>query len=480
MNQDQKADLILRNAILIDGSGDLAKRGDLAILNDRILAVGDVSGLSACKETNVGGNVVCPGFVDTHTHDDLALIKYPHMDCKVSQGVTTVVTGNCGISIAPLKNYNTPPSPLDLLVDGKAQFFEKFTNYFDIISQGPPSLNSIFLVGHTNLRVSCMDSYDRPADKKEILKMQKLLEQSLEEGVCGMSTGLFYSPAKASSTSEIIELAKILYEYGALYTTHMRDEGEKIVESLRETFFIGAEAEIPVVISHHKCSGRKNHGRSLETLDLIDEASKTLNLGLDAYPYNASSTVLSAYSDYQSERVLITWSESMPEFAGKELSEVANELGVSEKEAAEELSPGGAIFFVMDENDVRRILSHSKTMIGSDGLPSDTHPHPRLWGTFPRVLGYYVRDVKLFGLEEAVRKMTSLPAACFGIKDRGFLKSGNYADLVIFDPQKISDTATFEDPISHAIGIDQVMVNGRIVWENGEHTGNRPGRPILL
>ena len=154
MNKDEKADLILRNAILIDGSGDLAKRGDLAILNDRILAVGDVSGISASKETNVGGNVVCPGFVDTHTHDDLALIKYPHMDCKVSQGVTTVVTGNCGISIAPLKNYKSPPSPLDLLVDGKAQFFDKFSNYFDLISQEPPSLNAICLVGHTNLRVS--------------------------------------------------------------------------------------------------------------------------------------------------------------------------------------------------------------------------------------------------------------------------------------------------------------------------------------
>jgi N-acyl-D-amino-acid deacylase len=178
--------------------------------------------------------------------------------------------------------------------------------------------------------------------------------------------------------------------------------------------------------------------------------------------------------------VLITWSEPFPEAAGRELSEIAEELAMSEQEAVEALSPGGGIFFMMDEEDVRRILAFPNTMIGSDGLPSDAHPHPRLWGTFPRVLGHYVRDVKLFTLEEAVRKMTSLPAACFGLKDRGILKAGNYADLVIFDPDTITDSATFDDPICPAQGIEQVMVNGRIVWKDGEHTGNRPGRALRL
>ena len=481
MSQVQKADLILRNASIIDGTGAPSKFGDIAIMDDYILALGDVSNLFASQEINVAGNTVCPGFVDTHTHDDRILLSNPKMSCKVSQGVTTVVTGNCGISLAPLKNYKTrPPSPLDLLASGESQFFEKFSNYFYSISQEPPSLNAICQVGHTTLRASCMDSYDRSATTKEILMMQKLLQDSLEQGACGMSTGLFYSPANAAPTSEVIELAKIIHEHGAIYTTHMRDEGEKVLESLRETLFIGTEANVPVVISHHKCSGKQNHGRSLETLELIDQARQIQNLGLDAYPYNASSTVLSAYSNYQSERVLVTWSEPMPEAAGRELSEIAKELGVSMKDAAEYLCPGGGIFFVMDEEDVRRILAYPKTMIGSDGLPSDTHPHPRLWGTFSRVLGHYVRDVKLFSLEEAVRKMTSLPAACFGLKNRGTLKSGNFADLVVFDPEKISDTATFENPINPSRGIHLVMVNGRAVWKDGRHTGDRPGKALGL
>ena len=481
MLQVHKADLILRNASIIDGTGGSAIFGDIAILDDYILAIGDVNHLNASQEINVLGNTVCPGFVDTHTHDDKVLLSDPKMSCKVSQGVTTVVTGNCGISLAPLKNCKTrPPSPLDLLASNEFQFFNKFHDYFHLISQEPPSLNVICQVGHTTLRVSCMDTYDRLSTAKEIKEMKKLLEYSLEEGAFGMSTGLFYSPANSASTYEIIELAKILQEYGALHTTHMRDEGENILESLRETFLIGTEANVPVVISHHKCSGKQNHGLSIETLELIDQARKVQNIGLDAYPYNASSTVLSAYGNYQVERVLVTWSETMPEAAGKELSEIATELGMSMKEAADYLCPGGGIFFVMDEEDVQRILAYPKTMIGSDGLPSDTYPHPRLWGTFARVLGHYVRDVKLFSLEEAVRKMTSLPAACFGLKNRGVIKSGNYADLVIFDPDKISDTANFENPISHSIGINLVMVNGRVVWKDGEHTGERPGKALSL
>lgn len=478
--QPLKADLILRNASIIDGTGTPPKFGNVAILDDRFLAVGDLGDLSASNEMDLKGRTVCPGFVDSHTHDDKILFSDPLMTCKVSQGVTTVVTGNCGISLAPLKLKKPPPSPLDLLVANESDFFENFETYFSKIEKEPPSLNALCQVGHTTLRVSSMDSYDRIASNSEILKMQKLLDKSLDSGAFGMSTGLFYSPAISAQTSEVIELARVLKEHGALHTTHMRDEGENIEESLRETFLIGMEAKIPVVISHHKCSGEINYGRSKETLTLIDQASRFQNIGLDAYPYNASSTVLSAYSKYQTEKVLVTWSDTMPEFAGEELSEIAEKLGVSMNEAVEALCPGGGIFFTMDEEDVRRILSYPKTMIGSDGLPSDTHPHPRLWGTFPRVLGHYVRDVKLFSLEEAVRKMTSLPAEFFGLKNRGIIRPGNYADLVIFDSEKIIDTATFENPISNAEGIDQVMVNGRIVWNEGEHTGERPGKILRL
>ena len=480
MSHSQNADLILRNARIIDGTGNPSKYSDIAIQGDRLLAVGEIGNLQASRELNVGGKVVCPGFVDTHTHDDRLLLSDPQMSCKVSQGVTTVVTGNCGISIAPLKIDHRPPPPLDVLVNHHDQFFSDFGNYFQALAEEPPSLHALCQVGHTTLRAAVMDSYDRPATTEEMRKMRKMLEDSLEDGACGMSTGLFYAPANAAPTSEVIELARVLYEHKALHTTHMRDEGERVRESLRETFSIGAEAEIPVVISHHKCSGRPNHGRSAETLAMIDQASKGQPLGLDAYPYTAGSTVLSAHRNMQAEKVLITWSEPFPESAGRELSEIAEEFGVSEQETAEALSPGGGIFFMMDEEDVRRILAFPNTMIGSDGLPSDEHPHPRLWGTFPRVLGHYVRDVKLFSLEEAVRKMTSLPAACFGLKDRGILKPGNYADLVIFDPENITDSATFDQPIRPAQGIEQVMVNGRVVWKDGKHTGNRPGLVLRL
>jgi len=346
MSQTKKVDLILRNTRIIDGTGGPSQYGDVAIQDDRLLAVGETGNIQASRELDVGGKVVCPGFVDSHTHDDRLLLSDPNMSCKVSQGVTTVVAGNCGISLAPLQIDHRPPPPLDLLVKHQDQFFSGFGTYLQTLAEEPPSLNALCQVGHTTLRAAVMDSYDRPANAEEVSKMRKMLEDSLEAGACGMSTGLFYAPANAAPTSEVIELARALHEHGAFHTTHMRDEGEGVADSLRETFTIGAEAEIPVVISHHKCSGAPNHGRSLETLALIDKARKVQALGLDAYPYTASSTVLSAYRNFEAKKVLITWSEPMPEYAGRELSEIAKELGMSEKEAVEALNPGGGIFLL--------------------------------------------------------------------------------------------------------------------------------------
>ena len=480
MSLKNKVDLIIRNARIIDGTGGPSEFGDVAVLDDRLHAVGNLGPLSASYEIDCGGMVISPGFVDTHTHDDRVLVSDPQMSCKVSQGVTTVVAGNCGCSLAPLQIDHRPPPPLDLLVEHQDQLFAGFSDYLQTLDSEPPSLNAVFQVGHSTLRAAVMDSFDRPATVSEMQEMRGKLEESLESGACGMSTGLFYQPAKAALTSEIVELAHVLHKHGAIHTTHMRNEGDGIADSLRETFSIGSEAEVPVVISHHKCGGEANFGRSTETLALIEQAGKGQEIGLDAYPYTASSTVLDAQDLHQTKKVLITWSEPMPEAAGRELSEIAMEMGVGPKDAVKALIPGGGVFFMMDEEDVRNILSFPRTMIGSDGLPSDKHPHPRLWGTFPRVLGHYVRDIKLFSLEEAVRKMTSLPAACFGLKHRGVLKSGNYADLVIFDPDCIAETATYDDPISPCKGIQHVMVNGRFVWNNGNHTGNRPGRVLRL
>lgn len=473
-----RPDLIIRGATLIDGSGRPGVPGDLAVKDDRIVAVGDLAQTEAAQEIPAGGLALAPGFVDTHTHDDRALLSDPLMECKISQGVTTVITGNCGISLAPLLIDRYPPPPLDIIGREPQQFFPTFEGYLDALDRDPPALNAACQVGHTTLRAGAMDRFDRPAAPSEIDAMRKALETSLEHGAIGMSTGLYYPPANAAPTGEVIALAKSMHVYGGIHTTHMRDEASHIVESVNETISIGKAADIPIVISHHKASGTPNHGLVKDTLKMIDEARKRQKLGLDVYPYVAASTMLDPRRLSLASKIIVTWSKARPEFAGQTLDGIAQQLGCDLAEAANQLLPAGAIYFMMSEDDVRRVLSYPHTMIGSDGLPHDEHPHPRLWGTFPRVLGHYVRDVKLFPLEEAVRRMTALPAAQFGLKDRGVLRTGAYADLVLFDPERIEDTATFAKPKTPAAGIALVMVNGRTVWKDGAATGHRPGRAL--
>jgi N-acyl-D-amino-acid deacylase len=471
-------DLIIRDALLIDGSGRPGVRGDLAITDDRIADMGDLSRAKGDREISGKGLALTPGFVDTHTHDDRALLSDPLMECKISQGVTTVITGNCGISLAPLSIQSYPPPPLDIIGREPAQFFPTFAGYLSALDRDPPALNAACQVGHTTLRVGAMDRVDRAATAAEIEDMRRALETSLADGAIGMSTGLYYPPAKAAPTDEVIALAKPMRAYGGIHTTHMRDEASRLVESVSETIRIGKASDIPVVISHHKASGIANHGLVNDTLKLIDEARKSQALGLDVYPYVAASTMLDPGRIPLASKIIVTWSKSHPEYAGQTLEEIAGKLGCDQEAAARKLLPAGAIYFMMSEDDVRRVLSYRHTMIGSDGLPHDQHPHPRLWGTFPRVLGHYVRDVKLFPLEEAVRRMTALPAAQFGLKDRGSLRRGAYADLVLFDPATIADRATFEQPKLPAAGIAYVFVNGRAVWSDGAATGARPGRAL--
>ncbi len=478
MSSIDQPDLIIRNARVVDGSGAASFSGDVAVKGERIAGLGDLSGSTAGLEIDAAGRALAPGFIDVHTHDDRAVLSDPEMACKVSQGVTTVVTGNCGISLAPLKLAGAPPPPLDLLSKTAEAYFADFGDYLQALDDEPAALNVVAQVGHSTLRAGVMDRFDRAANKDEIRLMRNSLEAALAVGAAGLSTGLFYQPAIDAPTEEIIELAKCLKAYGAIHTTHMRDETDHIDRSIAETLRIGREADVAVVISHHKCAGAANHGRSVETLAMIDAAMSQQALGLDAYPYVAGSTVLDAERMMGASRTIVTWSEPHPEYSGRDLSDVAAEMGCDMRQAAERLRPAGAIYFMMDEADVRRILAYRHTMIGSDGLPHDVHPHPRLWGTFPRVLGHYARDIGLFSLEEAVRKMTSLSAARFGLTDRGVLRQGAFADLVLFDPDKVIDTATFDQPVQAAAGIDMVMVNGRMVWCDGSHTGARPGRAL--
>lgn len=475
--QPKHVDILITGADIIDGTGSSRYKGNVAVTDDRIVALGETGDITAGVTIDGSGQVITPGFIDVHTHDDRALLCNPLMEAKTSQGVTTVVTGNCGVSLAPLSVDRRPPPPLDLL-GNKDDFFGRFRDYLDTLDKSPPAVNALCQVGHSSLRVGAMDRLDRAAETREITQMRRHLEEAMSEGAIGLSTGLFYRPANAAPTEEVIELAKTLRAYNGIHSTHMRDEADGVLDSLEETFTIGKKADVPVVISHHKCAGEANHGRSIETLARIEKARTEQQVGLDVYPYVASSTVLDTERMMGATRVFITWSESVPSAAGSELADIAADMGCSLEDAAQRLQPAGAIYFMMDENDVRRILSYPHSMIGSDGLPHDLHPHPRLWGTFPRVLGHYVREVGLFRLEEAVRKMTSLPASKFGLMDRGVIEEGAYADLVVFDPEKIEDLASFEHPTLPAAGISHVMVNGRTVWHDGEPTGNRPGRAV--
>ncbi len=473
-----RADLIIHNAWLLDGLGNPPRSGALAVTDNRISALDDCAGVTAGVMIDAGGHCLAPGFIDVHTHDDRALLANPLMSNKVSQGVTTVVTGNCGISLAPLAIDRRPPAPLDLIGERPDAFFAGFDAYLQALDADPPAVNALCQVGHSSLRVDTMDALDRPADGGERRRMCQRLAVALEAGAIGLSSGLFYPPAQAAPTGEVIELARVLHDYAALHTTHMRDEADHITDSLAETFRIGQEAVVPVIISHHKCAGVANHGRSRETLALIEAARSRQPVGLDVYPYVASSTMLDPARMAGASRVLVTWSRPHPDQAGRELATIASDWGLSESAAADRLQPAGAIYFTMAEEDVQRILAYPPSVIGSDGLPHDEHPHPRLWGTFPRVLGHYVRDLGLLSLEQAVYKMTGLSAARFGLRDRGVLRVGACADLVLFDPATIADRATFEAPTRAAAGIDQVFVNGRCVWRDGGPTGVRPGRAL--
>jgi N-acyl-D-amino-acid deacylase len=471
------ADWILRGGTVIDGTGGPRCRADVAVTGDRISAVGKVAKSKGAREIDVGGLAVAPGFIDVHTHDDRALLA-GDMAAKASQGVTTVITGNCGISLAPLSLRQAPPPPLDLIGDATDYAYPRFADYLAALDETPPAINAAALVGHSTLRAGTMTELDRPARTEEIARMQQRLVEALGAGAIGMSSGLYYAPAAHAPSSEIEELAKLLRPAGAIYTTHMRDEAEHVLDSLDETFGVGRAAQIPVVISHHKTTGMANFGRTTETLPKIAAAMAKQQIGLDAYPYIASSTVLRTERLDEAQKVLITWSKAMPEQAGRELADIAQEWSVSIREAAQRLQPAGAIYWMMDEADVRRVLAFDNTMIGSDGLPHDVHPHPRLWGTFPRVLGHYCREVGLFGLETAVRKMTGLPAARFGLTGRGVLTEGAYADIAVFDPDTVIDRATFAEPTLPAAGIAHVFVNGRPVWTDGKPSGERPGRAL--
>ena len=308
--------------------------------------------------------------------------------------------------------------------------------------------------------------------------MQLDLRTALAEGAMGLSTGLAYPPAKAATTGEIVKLVQIVAESGALWTTHMRDERTGVVAAVAETIDIARRTGARTLISHHKCCGPAAFGLSSTTLAMIEEARREITLDLDVYPYTASSTVLIESFVRDSKKVRVTWSKPHPEMSGRDLSDIAEDWGCDLSEAMERLKPGGAIYHQMDDADLTRILRYPPSLIGSDGLPNDRRPHPRLWGTFPRVLGHFCRGLGLFPIEIAIAKMTGQTAKTLGLQDRGTLQEGHFADLVLFDPSVVGDEATYEDPTAISKGIRRVMVNGRDTWCDGTPRHEGIGRVL--
>ena len=490
-------DLLISGGTVIDGTGAPRFDADVGVREGRIVFVGAPGDAEAMttprtQRCDATGLIVAPGFIDCHTHDDRALLSSPDMAPKVSQGVTTVVTGNCGISLAPTgAGLRLPPAPpLDLL-DPQGEWFRfaSFGAYAEALREAPAAIHAAPLIGHSTLRLACMERVDREATRAEILKMRALVEEALASGAIGCSSGLYYEPAAAASTEEVIEVFAPMREHGGIYCAHMRDEGEHIIASIEEVVRIGDALGVPAVISHHKLAGIPNHGRSRETLAFIDaqragrdgrgeDARASTALCLDCYPYAASSTILSEGRAAIASKVLVTWSIPHPEHNGRDLAEIMKASGLSRADTIASLLPAGAIYFSMHENDVQRILAYEHTMIGSDGLPHDAKAHPRLWGTFPRVLGHYSRDLKLFALETAVRKMTGLTASNFGLVDRGEIRVGAFADLTLFDAAEVLDMADFDESARPSKGIAAVFVEGAAVWAKGRPTGNRPGKVL--
>ncbi|OCR26089.1 D-aminoacylase [Pseudomonas syringae] len=468
-------DLLFRGVTVVDGTGAKPYVADLATQGDRIVAIGNLAGHEAVRSIDGSGRCLMPGFIDVHTHDDTNVIRTPEMLAKISQGVTTVIVGNCGISASPVTLPGVPPDPMNLLGTQDAFVYPTFTAYADAVEQAVPSVNVAALIGHTALRANVMVQFDRAALDSELDVMCLALENALQAGAIGLSSGLAYTNAKQAPMAEMQRLVDIVGAHGALYTTHMRNEHDGLLDSLQESFTTARNAGADLVISHLKCAGAGNWGQAPLALAALENAASEQSCNCDCYPYSASSTTLDAWRVDGQMEIYITWSDPHPEMARQTLNDIAAQWGVSQWEATERLRPAGAIYHMMSEDDVRRILAHPLSMVGSDGLPNDPNPHPRLWGTFPRVLAHYCRDLKLFDLAEAVRKMTGLSATRFRLQDRGVLREGAFADLTLVDMLRIEDVATYSDPCRQAPGIDLVVVNGVVSYEGGRVQG-RQGR----
>jgi len=481
------ADLVIRNATIVDGSGAPGFPGDVEVAAGRITKVGNAG--AAAREVDATGLVLCSGFVDTHSHDDGAFIRYPGMEFKLAQGVTTEISGNCGFSAVP----NVPGKqamPGDIVAGDAA--WEDLDGYFAAVAARRPAINNAMLVGHNRVRAVVMGLEPRAATPDELAQMRGHVARAMEQGAVGFSTGLIYEPGRYSDTAEVVALASESGQRGGLYATHMRNEGDHLLDALEEALHVGREAGGGVHISHHKAAGRRNWGRVGESLARVDRANREgMDVTLDIYPYTAGSGPMNQYFNLQAidpelaAAIRIATCPDHRDFEGRMLTDVAVERGWSLEDAvrAAVTGPHGketiCIQFIIDEADVETNLRHPRVMIGSDGIPAlNGMPHPRLFGTMPRVLGEYVRARKILSLEEAIRRMTSLSCERFGLAGRGLVKEGYHADLVLFDPATVRDRATYDDPKQEPEGVAMVVVNGQVACDHGRHTGVGAGQML--
>ena len=488
-------DTLIREVTIYDGKGNLPYVADVGIKGERIRKIGNLPD-NAGVNINGSGLALSPGFIDMHTHDDIPIILDPHIPCKIMQGVTTSVVGCCGSSIIPFKTAEAHRKN-GLGYDKLPAAWSNHAEYMKYLDDEPASLNVVLFAGHNTFRTGVMGNVDRKANDNEIKAMKKLFSEGLEAGIHGLSSGLYYVPGCYADGKELSALAKCMTGTDCIYTSHIRDEADHMLESIKEAVGVGEVSGIPVQISHIKFEDRRNWGRAKEALNLIDSFNrKGLDIAMDLYPYTACSTSLRSIlkgaveygSDYEGlsvppEDLLIVSSIKFPDYNGLTIKQIAEKYQKFSKDVVSAILQKEEVAVVqlndMSEKDICTFMKHPLTTIGSDGLHTKLgNPHPRLFGTFPRVLGRYSREQKVLPLKEAIYKMTGLAADRLKLKDRGVIKEGAYADLVLFDSEKIIDKATYTESKIYSEGIFDVFVNGTRVVKNGVHTKMRPGKMI--
>lgn len=521
-------DLVIRNGHVFDGTGSPWFGADIGVENGKIEKIGNLVG-NARTVVDAHGFAVSPGLIDMHSHSDDALLINAKAESKIRQGVTTEVVGNCGDSGAPInetiKKEMEKTAATLLSADVKIDY-STLAEYARKLEKQGISVNVAPLVGHGNLRKMVVGYGNRSPTTKELEKMKAILADAMRQGAFGMSTGLIYPPGSYAKTSELVELAKVVSSFGGIYTSHIRGEGETLLKAVREAISIGEKAKMPVEISHHKAGGKRNWGKVRKTIQMIEEArARGIDVTCDVYPYVASSFGLvnmlpqwaheggpdkiverlrtpqvkrqmkrdmlkGALSSAHWDRTMIAQCPKHKEYQGKFVADIAGAKREDPFEFAfdlliDENLAVGVVRFGMCEDDVEYVIGYRGAMIGSDGSAlapygplGKGHPHPRNYGTFPRVLGHYARKRGIVTLSDAVRKMTSLPAQKLGLRDRGVIRPGAWADLVIFNPETVIDMATYANPKRYPKGIEYVIVNGVLTVKRGKHTGAKAGKVL--